>query len=568
MDALHYYLVESRIRILPPHLVEKIAAGEVVERPASVVKELVENSIDAEAKRISISVRGGGIHEIRVSDDGCGMSREESILAFKRHATSKIRGEDLVNITTLGFRGEALPSIAAVAKVEMITRRREDIVGTKVIIEGGEIKKVEDVGSPPGTTVVVRDLFYNTPARRKFLKKTSQELRYLYVILERYALLYPHIHFKLLNEGKTLINAPPSDLRARVMKLWGSDVVKDMVEVKGGKKIRIYGLLSKPYRVRKDKGRMVVFVNGRYVKNKLLEDAVIEGYGTLLFRESYPYAVLKLNVPPSKVDVNVHPAKLYVKFENEDEIRRDISQLIWETLTSQENIPHAEKKEFKEKIRGGEVSKYRIVTFEIEKKKKERRIEDYIPKMKTLPMELLGQIGNTYIVLRSSEGLVIVDQHAAHERIRYERFMRETKERKVQELLEPIVMNLNFEDYRRAVEMKEKLREYGFIVESFGENTILIRGIPPLLTKKDAEEAIKEILNLGAKALDERRDDVIKLISCKGAIKANQKLSIFEMEQLINQLLKCENPYTCPHGRPTMIKITLEDLEKMFKRRE
>lgn len=554
-------------------MVEKIAAGEVVERPASVVKELLENSIDAGAKKISIHVKGGGIREIRISDDGCGMSREEVLLAVKRHATSKISdAEDLDRITTLGFRGEALPSIAAVSRMEIITRRKEDIVGTKVVLEGGEIKKVEDIGAPVGTSVVVRDLFYNTPARRKFLKGEKREFYYIASLVEKYALLYAQIHIKLINEGRTVIDVPPSDLRTRVMKLWGADIARDMVEIDGGKEIKLHGLVSKPFRTRKDRSRMIIFVNGRYVKNKVLEDAVLEGYGTLLFRDSYPYVVLMLQISPEEIDVNVHPAKLYVKFKDENRVRQEISKLIWESLTARENIPSTVKMGSEERAplvkEEMKLTQERIVEFEVEGSTHPRRIEDYLPKMRTLPMEVLGQVADTYIILKSPEGLVIVDQHAAHERIRYERFLRDVKEGKSQQLLEPIVLNLNFSDYQRALEIKDELRRYGFIIEDFGNNAVIVRAIPPLLTKKDAEEAIREVVSLGPRALQERRDEIIKLISCKGAIKANQKLSTFEMEELINQLLRCENPYTCPHGRPTMIKLKVEDLEKMFKRKE
>ncbi len=568
--------MQPRIKVLPPALVEKIAAGEVVERPASVVKELVENSIDAGARRIFINVKGGGIKEIRVSDDGCGMSREEAILAFERHATSKIASEeDLKRITTLGFRGEALPSIAAVSKVEMITRRKEDIVGTKLIIEGGEIKKIEETGAPVGTSVLVKDLFYNTPARRKFLKGVRSEFSQISYVVEKYALLYPHIHFKLVNEGRTVMNAPPSDLRGRVMKLWGTDIAREMVEISGGRELRVQGLISKPYRTRRDRGRMIIFVNGRYVKSKLLEDAVLVGYGTLLFRDSYPYTVLKIEIPPEKIDVNVHPAKLYVKFENEEEVKKEISRIIWDTLTREESIPQikegaaeAKMQEKSDEVITEMVSKERMTHFDVEKAPQRYRIEDFLPKMRTLPMQVLGQVGDTYIILKSSEGLVIVDQHAAHERIRYERFLRDMRENKIQELLEPIVLELSFTEHERALELMEELKKYGFVIEDFGNSAIVVRGIPPLLTRRDAEEAIREIISLGPQLIEKKRDEIIKLISCKGAIKANQKLSIYEMEQLVNQLLRCENPYTCPHGRPTMIKLRLEDLEKMFKRKE
>jgi len=559
--------VATRIKILPNHIVEKIAAGEVVERPASVVKELIENSIDAGATKISIHIKGGGLQEIRVTDNGCGMSEEEVILAIKRHATSKISSEeDLERIHTLGFRGEALPSIAAVSKMTIITRRSDDIVGTKIYLEGGEVKEVTSIGSPVGTSVLVQDIFFNTPARRKFLKGTKYEFRQIYNVVERYALMYENIHFKLVNDGREIFNLPPMNLRGRIARLWGNDIASDSIEIKGGRKIKIEGVISKPYQVRKDKRKILTFVNGRYMKSRILEDAIIEGYGTMLFRDSYPIAILKVQIPPEDIDVNVHPAKLFIKFKDEEAVKREISRLIWNVLTSVENIPSKSGEERISEI--PTISRAKQMVFEVVEGFKERKIEDYLPQMRTLPMEVLGQVDDTYIILKSPEGLVIVDQHAAHERIRYERFLRDMKEGKIQEVLEPFILNLTYEDYENLLELKDELRDYGFIIEDFGSNTIIVRGIPPILTKRDAEDVLKEIAHIGVKSLEKIKDDAIKLISCKGAIKAHQKLSIFEMEKLMIELMHCENPYTCPHGRPTMIKLKNEDLEKMFKRKE
>ncbi len=563
--------VSVRVKILPPEIAEKIAAGEVVERPVSVVKELVENSIDAGAKRIVVEVKEGGLKEIKVTDNGCGMSREDAILAFKRHATSKISDEeDLFRIATLGFRGEALPSIAAVSRVELITKTKEDLTGTRIIIEGGEVKKIEDVGAKNGTTIIVRDLFYNTPARRKFLKGPQREFYYISDLIEKYALAYEDIHFTLVKDGKKVLDAAPGTLRERVGMIWGRDIAVNSIEIH---RADIVGVVSKPHIVRKDKSKIITIVNGRVVKNKVMEDALINGYGTLLFRDSYPYAVIKLTIPPSDVDVNVHPAKLIVKFRNENEIYKKISESVWNALTSISEIPDKkidatselkkftnEKFEVKRSLKDG--------YFEVETPKQPKKIEDYIPQMRTYPAELLGQVLDTYIVLKTKDALMLVDQHAAHERIRYERFLHSLKNGSIQSILEPIVIYLSPGDYENALAMIDELKEFGFIIEDFGAGGIIVRAIPPMLTKNDAEEALREVIAMGKKALIERRDEIIKLIACKGAIKANQKLSVFEMENLINELFRCENPYTCPHGRPTMIKITKEKLEKLFKRRE
>ncbi len=559
-----------KIRVLPQNIVEKIAAGEIVERPASVVKELIENSIDAGATRIAVYVEGGGIKKIRVVDNGCGMSQEDALLALKRHATSKIENEeDLNKIRTLGFRGEALPSIAAVSKMTIVTKRDEDLIATKIRVVGGKIKNISGTGAPNGTSIIVEDLFFNTPARRKFLKSERYEFYQIYSVLERYALMYENIHFKLINNGKEVMNLPPSNLKERVAKLWGKEIADALIDVRKEGKIKLEGVIAKPYQVRKDKNRIITFVNGRYVKSKVVEDAIISGYGTLLFRDVYPIAVLKIEIEPEEIDVNVHPAKLFIKFKDENYVKKEISSTIWALLTNEENIPTQRGIEIisneGEEIK---IERGKQMIFDVEEPRKLSRIEDFIPMMRTMPMEILGQVDDTYIILKSPEGLVIVDQHAAHERIRYERFLKDIKEKNIQKLLEPIVMNLEFKEYQNLIENKDALREYGFIIEDFGANSVVVRGIPPILTRKDAEEALREIAQIGTKSIEKEKDAMIKLISCKGAIKAHHKLSQFEMEKLIIDLFKCENPYTCPHGRPTMIKIKNEDLEKMFKRKE
>ncbi len=563
-------MVKSRIKVLPPDVVNKIAAGEVVERPASVVKELVENSIDAGSTRIFIFVKRGGLEEIRVVDNGIGMNEEEAVLAFKRHATSKISDErDLERITTLGFRGEALPSIASVSRIEMLTRPKESIAGTRLFVEGGKILKVEPAGCPPGTSISVRDLFYNTPARRKFLKGERQEFSYIFGVVEKYALNYENIHFKLVHNGRTVIDAPPGRLIDRIASLWGSDVAKDMVNISSSGRIAITGYVSKPYLTRRDKQRIVTFVNGRYVKNTSLINYILSGYGTLLFRDSYPYAVLRIDLPPEDVDVNVHPSKILVKFRNEEKIKGILTKVIWDSLTAVKNIPSkAAEKGVKLGVLRGEIKKERQMVFEVEKKGSKKNLFDYIARARVPGIEVLGQFDNTYIIAKTRDEIIIVDQHAAHERIRYEKFLSIMRDGKIQELIEPVIVELGPGDYRAILEIRDRLRDFCIIVDDFGEGTIAVRGIPPILKRSDVKDIIMGIIDLGPRYVDEKRDEVIKLISCKGAIKAGDKLSIYEMEDLVAQLLRCENPYTCPHGRPTMIRFTSRDLEKMFKRKE
>ena len=560
----------SRVKILPENVAEKIAAGEVVERPASVVKELVENSIDAYAKKIFVFVKQGGFEEIRVVDDGIGMSDEEAKLAFHRHATSKIKSdEDLENITTLGFRGEALPSIAAISMVEMLTRPKDALIGTRVLIKGNKIKKIESAGCPSGTSISVRNIFFNTPARRKFLKDAHHEFGYIFGVMEKYALSRTGIHIKLVHNGRKLIDAPPADLQDRVAKLWGGDVAKNMVKIEHNGDVKLNGYVSKPFLTRKDKNRIIVFVNGRYVKNYELTQAIISGYGTLLFRDSYPYAVLMIDIPPEQVDVNVHPAKLLVKFRNKERIKKLIEKTIWNTLTSGDNIPRERIETNEEHILvSGKIKKEKQAVFEIEEGKKEKSLFDYISRARLPGYEIFGQFDDTYIIAKSTDAILIVDQHAAHERIRYERLLREIKEKKIQKLIDPFVINLGMSDYHVLLSISSHLREFGLIVDDFGDGTVVVRAIPPILKRSYIIEVIRGIIDIGPKYIERKKDDIIKLISCKGAIKAHEKLSVFEMEELLGQLLKCENPYTCPHGRPTIIQFRQEDLEKMFKRKE
>jgi len=565
--------VSGKIRVLPPELVKKIAAGEVVERPSSVVKELVENSIDAGATKIFIFIKKGGLKEIRVVDNGSGMSEEEAKLAFTRHATSKIKSEeDLYKISTLGFRGEALPSIAAVSKVEMLTRLANSPSGTRIVIEGGDIKKIESAGSPPGTSVVIRELFYNTPARRKFLKDERYEFGHIMGIVEKYALTYENIHFRLMHNGRKVIDSPSGTLLNRIASIWGADVAKAMVKIEHNSTIKVEGYVTKPYLTRKDKNRIVTFVNGRYVKNYALANYIILGYKTLLFRDSYPYALLRIYLPPEDVDVNVHPSKVVVKFRDEKSLKKILVSTIWDTLTAQDNIPTEKLPESKNKgdivQHHAVVKKEKQLVFDVEPTKKKKSLFDYISKKHVPGIEVMGQFDDTYIIAKSKDSLILIDQHAAHERIRYEKFLREMREHKIQELIEPVVVNLGTKDYEALLNISDKLRDFCLIVDDFGEGSIVVRGIPPILKRDEVEDIIRSVIDMGAQYVEKKRDEIIKLISCKGAIKAHDRLSLYEMEELIAQLLKCENPYTCPHGRPTMLRLTPKELEKMFKRKE
>lgn len=569
-----------KINILPKEVVEKIAAGEVVEKPASVVKELVENSIDAEAKKIIVQFFEGGMKEIMVKDDGIGMSREDAILAFKRHATSKIRTvEDLEKISTLGFRGEALASIAAVSKVELITRTREDIVGTKVTIEGGEIKKVESVSASPGTTIYVRDLFYNTPARKKFLRDRAQETSEIIEVVRKYALCYPSIHFVLKNENQEILNAPPSDELSNIAYVFGLDTAKKMVKVEIYEEpIKVEGYISKPEKTVGNRSHMYIYVNGRYVKDEMLYEAVLAGYKNLLFRKRYPYCIIKISLPPELVDVNVHPSKIFVRFYDEEKIYRIIEKGVWNSLRSLQqdltdssiiaSLDKASPAANQTKIYQSKISEILTESTKLKERAPER-IEEFFTEYRFPPLEILGQLKDTYIIAKSDEYLVIIDQHAAHERINYEKLLRNIKKKEFQVLISPIILQLPQSELHELLEYREILEEVGFKIEEYGKNSVAIREIPIGLTV-DIENFLRELITeLKRKRFSTKQellDDIIKNIACKGSIKSNEPLSELKIRTIISELRKCENPFSCPHGRPTMILLSKEKLEKMFKR--
>ncbi|MBI4777311.1 DNA mismatch repair endonuclease MutL [Candidatus Desantisbacteria bacterium] len=589
----------NRIQVLPEHIANKIAAGEVVQRPASVVKELVENSIDAESTRITVEIEGGGGDLIRIIDNGYGMSKEDVSLAFERHATSKITTvDDLDSIKSFGFRGEALPSISAVSQVEVVTCAKDAASGTFLRIDGGVVKEIRDVGAPAGTNIMIRNLFFNTPARRKFLKTTTTEMGHINHIVSRIAMSHPHIAFKLTHNGSELINVQQQDsLLERVSSFLGHTMSNDLLPVHlstdsetAPLSLEITGFILPPSHTRPNRDMQSLFVNNRYIVNKTISHAIYTGYHTLIPSGRYPIVVLFLKIDPAEVDVNVHPTKSEVRFHQEREIHQLVVKAVREAFINANLMPKItldtpmpvsgdREERIQEAIHGyfrsGQTdykwgAKYVgadpcVCPNQTGYRKNDTpgRIHDLYP---------IGQIHNTYIIAQGADGMCIIDQHAAHERILYEKLMAQGMEILSQPMLFPIQLELDYKESAVILEAIPVLSEFGFKIEEFGQNTFIIRAVPVGMEKCDPKKTILEIIHdiqsTGkSKTSSELRETMLVSMSCKAAIKAGQPLSAEEMNFLVQQLMKTKQPHTCPHGRPTMIRLGIDDLEKGFMRR-
>jgi len=538
--------MNNSIKILPDDLINKIAAGEVVERPASVVKELVENAIDAGATKITVEIQGAGAKLIRVSDNGCGMSKDEIKLALQRHSTSKIKQlEDLFNIQTLGFRGEALPSIASVSKLE-----------------------IEPNPSGSGITAKVKDLFYNTPARKKFMKSPVTEMGHIGDIVSKYALASPQIAFELISDGKPLLHtAGTGSLRDAIISVYGVELAKGLVSNEttfaGGK---IFGFISQPTLSRIDKTYEVFFVNKRYIKNFLLNRALEEAYRTLIPNNRYPVAVIFIEISPKQIDVNVHPAKREIKFQKTNEIMEDIRQFVAQTLKSDKKFKVRDLPCRQAGWQASNISQATEIIFNATLEPIENPFFDEEPAADA-PLQPVYQFKNTYIIATDQNDLVLIDQHAAHERIIYDQLCQQAQNIQKQTLLLP-------ETVEAGPILKENLdylNSLGFDLEEFGVNTYRLRTVPAVALKTSAQQLLLDIaaeLKSPGKSvqLEVKQENIRKLIACKSAVKAGDKLSYQEMTQLIKDLFSTPNPCTCPHGRPTMINLSQEELEKRFKR--
>jgi DNA mismatch repair protein MutL len=591
----------STIRVLDQSTVNQIAAGEVVERPASVVKELVENAVDAGAHAILIDITtaADGIKSIQVVDDGSGMSPADAVLAFAPHATSKIlKIEDLPHAKTLGFRGEALASIAAVSRVSLTTRLRAagNIEGTQVVVEGGKILRTQGIGTPEGTSILVKDLFFNTPARKKFLKSRNTELAHIYSFLEGISLARPGISFRLvINHNEKLITDRSVQILNTIARLYGTDVAKELIPVDSiFPLVKVSGYISPPSLARKDPSRIIIAINQRSISSPQIAGAVKQGYGTLLPKDRFPIAFLSLTIDTDLVDINVHPAKKLVRLSQEKEISSSITEAVSTVLLQRDLIPGAgslsrsvREESGKEKKPGsGLMYVHRDLTPSgvnetthagtLASDRQLRQTElptGMIATESRLPvMEVIGQFGGIYILATSDTGeLVVIDQHAVHERIMYEQVIASISgDHGSQELIVPFVLNRPPHEVAVIRDLLPVLSEAGFILEEFGKDTFLVRSVPVVLGRLEHMNLIDEMVNdfvseepSGAVTDRER---IIRIIACRGAIKAGTVCTMEQCQRLIQQLRSAKNPFTCPHGRPTIIRFSRPDLDAMFQR--
>lgn len=689
----------GKIVLLDELTINKIAAGEVIERPASVVKELVENSIDAGATNITVEIQNGGISKIRIIDNGSGMSKDDLEFAFERHATSKIRkADDLENVKSMGFRGEALASIAAIAHVELVSKTEDDSIGHKIVVEGGKILEIEDSASQKGTTITVSNLFFNTPVRYKFLKKDFTEAGYIEDAVTRIAIANPNIAIKLINENKTIIQTNGNgDLKTVIYTIYGKEIAEGLLEVNYEYEgIKVTGAIGKPEIARNNRSYQMFFVNKRYIKDKTLSAGVEQAFKGLIPIGKYGVVVLNIEIEPNKIDVNVHPTKLEIRFQEEQKVFKAIYHSVKDTLLKGDLVKEVEREPIVEEqklevnqepakleenqIKTEQVVEPKVETKDIKKsgfmglfKKKEKdadefienystntlqeifaqknvgqpekveiptqeqkdKMEDIIERQKELEnpkveehtskdfdemyvktfgklpetqkieedsnkidVKTLKEVGNisvfeekenynaipkykfigalfsTYLVIEMKDEIYIIDQHAAHERVMYEKVKKNfynNMEKDSQIMLLPDIIELSHKERAIVKENTELFKKAGFIIEEFGDNTIRLIGVPSLCMDLDTKELFLEILDeidtVAITAKQEKEDKFISTIACKAAVKANMKLTNEEVDTLMRQLLVLPNPFTCPHGRPTAIKMTRYDIERKFNRK-
>jgi DNA mismatch repair protein MutL len=562
------------IRLLSPDVVSKIAAGEVVERPASVVKELLENSLDAGSSQIVIEVRGGGVNLIRVSDNGLGIPKDEVELAFQRHATSKIENlADLDTGTSLGFRGEALHSIAHVAQVDLLTRNKNDATGTSVSLRDGLVADRGVRAAPQGTTVTVRHLFRDVPARLKFLKSATTESNQITNLVSQYCLAFAGVKFTLSVDGRDILHSPGSGkLKDAIAEVYGLDVAQAMLEIRGaasesGMTPVVSGYTSPPSLSRATRGYLSFFVNGRWVQSRLLAGAVEKAYEGWLGVRRYPISIINISVAPQFVDVNVHPTKREVRFSQEPIVFNAVHGAIRRILTERAPIPDLKP------AAGFAPAPAREMPELLTVERKPGPAQPLMPDSSRpeLPiLRVLGQASSTYIIAEGPDGLYLIDQHAAHERVLFEKALAQRSRRAVdvQPLLEPLAVELSLKQEETLRTGGELLAQFGFGIEPFGDRTYLVRAVPAMLAGKGIADAVKEALD----SLDDEAaganegERIARSVACHGSVRAGQVLSLDEMRELIRQLEKSTFPRTCPHGRPTMIHLSAGLLEREFGR--
>ena len=576
-----------KIRVMSENLANKIAAGEVVEKCASVVKELVENAIDAGSTHIKINLEDGGIKKIEVIDDGSGMDRDDACLAFARHATSKIyKDDDLYFIETLGFRGEALASIASVSEVNMLTCSGE--VGTHIHIKGGLMDIVEDAQARIGTTITITNLFYNTPARLKYLKSEITEANNCIRYIEKLALSKPDIAFTLTNNDRVAVKSSGSgNLLKCIHEIYGLNTSSNMLEIASSSDdFEISGFVSKPSVLKKNRNHLNTIVNGRVVRNNEINRAINDAYNTYKHEGFYPVVVINIETDPTLVDVNIHPTKQDIKISKIENLEKLLYNTIKKALYDNLLVPNALVDESLNNVKD-DFDEYKYVVeentnttiiqtkldFATPKDNSEDISEDKNTELKTLNLYPIGQVHGTYIIAEDEDAMYILDQHAAHERVNYEMIKKKFHDSEVTitEMLVPLAIELSTSDFNIFMENKSVLDELGFKIEEFGINTIVIKAHPTWLAKNFEGDNLRSIFDLvitSGKNFNKDRflDSLAKMVSCKMSVKANEHLSFEEMDQLLKDLVKCDNPYNCCHGRPSIMRFSSYELEKMFKR--
>lgn len=639
-----------QIALLSQETIDKIAAGEVIERPSSVVKELVENAIDAGSSAVTVEIKEGGISFIRISDNGCGIEKEQIPLAFLRHSTSKIKSvEDLFTVTSLGFRGEALSSIAAVSQVELITKTNGDFTGSRYLIEGSKEVSLEEIGAPDGTTFIVRNLFYNTPARKKFLKSAQTEGTYIHELMQRMILSHPDVAFKfIMNNQVKLQSSGNGNIKDIIYHLYGRDITKALLPITHESELfKVSGFIGKPMISRGNRGYELYFVNGRFIRSQILSKAIEDAFKPFLMQHQYPFTVLYFEIDSSLLDVNVHPTKMELRFSNQQELYREVQSILSAALVHRDIIPevpvdtpkknemeapkiekvmpepfeqkrleeirkavrkdspyevkypdrqperretwHAQsqpehKPPVREQLHASgvtgtekELAKEAYVLREEETygAKPEGSYEQgsFLKEEEMAKQKIIGQLFDTYWLVEYNDRLFIVDQHAAHEKVMYEKLKKqfEKKEFTSQAISPPIVITLSMREAEILERFKEQFTKLGFEIEHFGGAEYSICGVPGNLYRLNTKDVLIEMLDELTDGISERATadvilDKIASMSCKAAVKGSQRLSLPEMEQLMKDLMKLDNPYNCPHGRPTIIAMSKYEIEKKFKR--
>lgn len=653
-----------QIALLSQETIDKIAAGEVIERPSSVVKELVENAIDAGSSAVTVEIKEGGISFIRISDNGCGIEREQIPLAFLRHSTSKIKSvEDLFTVTSLGFRGEALSSIAAVSQVELITKTNGDFTGSRYLIEGSKEVSLEEIGAPDGTTFIIRNLFYNTPARKKFLKSAQTEGTYIHELMQRMILSHPDVAFKfIMNNQVKLQSSGNGNIKDIIYHLYGRDITKALLPIAHESELfKVSGFIGKPMISRGNRGYELYFVNGRFIRSQILSKAIEDAFKPFLMQHQYPFTVLYFEIDSSLLDVNVHPTKMELRFSNQQELYREVQSILSASLVHRDIIPEVpvdtpKKNEMEvpkiEKVMPEPFEQKRLEEirkavrkdspYEIkypvsrpmgtgsvssaaqeklldtiksmppedmmeeriqkeplpEQSKKEAEKElakeayvlreeetygakpegsyeqgSFLKEEEMAKQKIIGQLFDTYWLVEYNDRLFIVDQHAAHEKVMYEKLKKqfEKKEFTSQAISPPIVITLSMREAEVLERFKEQFTKLGFEIEHFGGAEYSICGVPGNLYRLNTRDVLIDMLDELTDGISERATadvilDKIASMSCKAAVKGSQRLSLPEMEQLMKDLMKLDNPYNCPHGRPTIIAMSKYEIEKKFKR--